>query len=77
MADPLLQRVVLDPKVMAGKPIIRGTRVPVETVVRMLSQGMTEQAILAEYPRLEPDDLRAALAFAAQVLGNDDFYPAA
>ncbi len=71
----LEQRVVVDPKVMAGKPIIRGTRIPVELIVRMLSQGISESEILDEYPRLQLDDVRAALAYAARVLADEDVFP--
>jgi len=63
MDEQLRQRIVADPAVMAGKPVIRGTRVPVELLVRMLAQGVSEDALLAEYPRLHPADVRAALAY--------------
>lgn len=75
MDRQLEQRVVVDPKVMAGKPIIRGTRIPVELIVRMLSQGISESEILDEYPRLQLDDVRAALAYAARVLADEDVFP--
>jgi uncharacterized protein (DUF433 family) len=65
--EQLLQRITINPKVMAGKPVIRGTRVPVELIVRMLSQGLTEGEILREYPRLEPEDIRAALLLLAEI----------
>ena len=66
------QRITVDPKVMVGKPVIRGTRIPVELIVRMLAQGIPEPEILREYPRLEPDDIRAALGYAARVLANEE-----
>jgi uncharacterized protein (DUF433 family) len=50
---------------MDGKPVVRGMRVPVELVLRELGAGMTTEAIIAEHPRLTPDDIRAAQAFAA------------
>ncbi len=75
MHKQLEQRVVVDPKVMADKPIIRGTRIPVELIVRMLSQGVSESEILDEYPRLQMDDVRAALVYAARVLANEDVFP--
>ncbi len=65
MDEQLRQRINIDPHVMTGKPVIRGTRIPVELIVRMLAQGIPEQDILREYPRLEPDDIRAALMHAA------------
>jgi uncharacterized protein (DUF433 family) len=61
MHSELLARVVLDPKVMRGKPVIRGTRIPVELLVRMVAQRIPDAAILREYPRLQADDIKAAL----------------
>jgi uncharacterized protein (DUF433 family) len=75
MNEQLEQRISIDPKVMVGKPVIRGTRIPVELVVRMLAQGIPENDILAEYPRLQLEDIRAALAYAAQVLAHEDVFP--
>ena len=77
MEEQLLQRVSLNPEVMAGKPVIRGTRIPVEFIVRMLAQGISESEILQEYPRLHPEDIRAALAYAARVLASEDVFPVA
>jgi uncharacterized protein (DUF433 family) len=70
-----LERITVNPKVMVGKPVIRGTRIPAELIVRMLSQGITEEAILEEYPRLKLEDIRAALLYAAKILANEEFYP--
>lgn len=77
MDKSLLERISLDPKVMAGKPVIRGTRIPVELIVRMLAQGIPEPDILREYPRLQPEDIRAAMAYAAQVLADEAVFPLA
>ena len=77
MNELLWQRISIDPKVMVGKPVVKGTRIPVELIVRMLAQGIPETDILREYPRLQPDDIRAALAYAAQVLANEDVFPLA
>jgi uncharacterized protein (DUF433 family) len=77
MDEPLRQRIALNPQVMAGKPVIRGTRIPVELVVRMLAQGISESEILQEIPRLQPDDIRAALIYAADVLAHEDVFPLA
>ena len=77
MDEQLRQRVTPNPRVMAGKPVIRGTRIPVELVVRMLAQGISETEILQEYPRLQPDDIRAALIYAADVLAHEDVFPLA
>lgn len=59
------ERIEMNPDIMGGKPVIRGTRVPVETVLRKLGAGMTADAILADHPRLTRDDILAAQAFAA------------
>jgi uncharacterized protein (DUF433 family) len=75
MDEQLVERITLNPEVMAGKPVIRGTRIPVELIVRMLAQGIPESEILKEYPRLQPEDLRAALAYAAQTLAHEDVFP--
>ncbi len=73
----LRKRVTLDPRIMAGKPVIKGTRIPLDLIVRMLAQGMPEKEILEEYPRLKSEDIRAALAYAAQTLSDDDIFPLA
>jgi uncharacterized protein (DUF433 family) len=64
----LLERVTVDPAVCHGKPCIRGLRYPVEVLLDLMASGMRDDAILADYPDLEPDDLRAAIAFAADVV---------
>jgi uncharacterized protein (DUF433 family) len=61
----MLDRITIDPRVMGGKPCIRGMRVTVGTVVGLLAQGRTEQEILLAYPYLELEDIRQALAYAA------------
>jgi uncharacterized protein (DUF433 family) len=58
-------RIEMNPDIMDGKPVIRGTRVPVEMVLRKLGAGMSPEAIVADHPRLKLDDIRAAQAFAA------------
>ena len=58
-------RIEVNPNVMLGKPVIRGTRIPVELVLRKLGEGATEADLLDAYPRLTPEDIGAALAYAA------------
>jgi uncharacterized protein (DUF433 family) len=65
--NALLSRITIDPNVCHGKPCVRGLRYPVETLLELLSSGMTNDELLADYPDLEPDDLRAVLAFAARL----------
>lgn len=59
---------------MTGKPVIKGTRVPVELLVRMVAQGISEAETLAEYPRLELADIRAALSYAAMVVAQENIF---
>lgn len=75
MNDLLEQRISVNPRIMTGKPVMRGTRIPVELIVRMLAQGISEDEILHEYPRLQPDDIRAALMYAANVLAGEMVFP--
>ncbi len=65
--DKLLERITMDPQINHGKPTIRGLRYPVETMLELMSSGMTIDEILADYEDLERDDLLAALAFAAEL----------
>lgn len=65
--NTLLSRITIDPDICHGKPVIRGLRYPVETILEMLSSGMTIDEILVDYEDLERDDILAALAFAAQL----------
>ena len=65
-------RISIDPAVMQGKPVIRGTRVPVELIVRKPGEGASEADLLDAYPRLASEDLRAALLYAASSLANED-----
>ena len=60
----LLQRISADPAIFGGKPIVRGMRISVELILSLLAQGESVDAILADYPDLEPDDIRACLAYA-------------
>ncbi|MBI4318182.1 MAG: DUF433 domain-containing protein [Chloroflexi bacterium] len=64
-------RVEINPAVMLGKPVIRGTRITVELILRKLSEGATVEDLLDAYPRLTRDDIRAALAYAADSLAHE------
>ena len=65
-------RIEMNPDVMDGKPVIRGTRVPVELVLRKLGAGRSIEEILSDHPRLTRDDIRAAQAFAADYIADED-----
>ena len=71
----LLDRIVLDPKVMVGKPVIRGTRLTVDFILNLLAYGTTEDDILDEYKGLEIEDIQACFLFATKFLKNTDFMP--
>ena len=71
----LLARITLDPKVLAGKPVIKGTRLSVEYILNLLAHGATNEEILNEYEGLTEDDIRACFLFATKSLGETDFMP--
>ena len=64
-------RITSDPDVMGGRACIRGTRVTVSLIVNLVANGMSSEEILIDYPYLEPDDVRQALAYAAQSAATD------
>jgi uncharacterized protein (DUF433 family) len=71
----LLERITLDPKVMVGKPVIKGTRLTVSHILGLLVHGATFEEILSEYPGLTPEDIRACLLFAKESLDSNTFLP--
>ena len=73
--DTLLSRITIDPAVCHGKPCVRGLRYPVETLLELLSSGMTVDEILADFEDLERDDLLAVLAFAARLVRTRRIQP--
>lgn len=64
--------IELNPKVMLGKPVIRGTRITVELILRKLSEGATEEELLEAYPHLKRADIRAAIAYAADTVSHEE-----
>lgn len=72
--DPLLQRISVIPEVLVGKPTIRGLRISVEQILRLLAAGVPESEILGDYPELESADLRAVLAYAADRIAEEQVY---
>lgn len=71
MGDLIQERIEINPKVMLGKPVIRGMRITVELILRKLSEGATEADLLEAYPRLTRQDIQAALAYAASSLAHE------
>ena len=70
-------RITLDPAILAGKPVLRGTRLSVEFVIGLLADGWSETDILADYPGLNREDITACLAYARDILRSETVYPSA
>jgi uncharacterized protein (DUF433 family) len=68
-------RIVLDPEILVGKPVVKGTRLAVEFIVDLLAQGWSEENILRNYPGLTVEDVRACLSYASTVLHEQKVYP--
>jgi uncharacterized protein (DUF433 family) len=68
-------RIIIDPKILVGKPVIRGTRIAVEFIIDLLAEGWTQQQILTNYPHLQADDITACLHYAGSVLRQERVYP--
>lgn len=75
MSHELLNLITIDSSVMAGKPVIKGTRLTVEYILRLLSRGMTVEEIVQEYSGLTEEDIRACLVFATKALEDTVFMP--
>ncbi len=68
-------RISIDPKVLVGKPVIRGTRISVEFLMELLANGWTHEQILQSYPQLKQEDIQAALHYATEVVKQEHVYP--
>lgn len=68
-------RIILDQEILAGKPVIKGTRIAVEFILELLSNGWGEEEILRNYPQLKREDILAALGYAAEILKEEKAYP--
>ncbi len=71
------ERITLDPQVLAGKPIIKGTRISVELVIGLLAQGWTQAEVLENYPGLSREDILACLGYAADIIEEERVFPVA
>lgn len=67
-------RIEINPKIMLGKPVIRGTRITVELILRKLGEGATEADLIDAYPGLTPEDIRAAAGYAADTLAHEETF---
>ncbi len=74
--EKLLKRIITDPKIMMGKPVVKGTRLPVEIVVEKIAYGATSDDLKKDYPFLTDEDIRAALLYAAKRLSLEEIYAA-
>lgn len=70
-----MERIVTNPEILGGKPIIRGTRLSVEFVLELLASGMTKEEILTDYTHITEEDLHAVLEYAAHALKNEVYVP--
>lgn len=66
-------RIIVDPEILVGKPVIKGTRLSVDFLLRLLAQGWTEKQLFDNYPQLKPQDLQAVFAFVQECLADEDF----
>lgn len=69
------RRITIDPTILAGKPLIKGTRIAVEFVLELLANGWAEKAITENYPQLKKEDIQAALRYATDILKEEMVYP--
>jgi len=69
------ERITVDPRILVGKPVVKGTRIAVEMVVDLLAAGWTHQQILDSYPTLSEADVRACLSYASELLHTEQVYP--
>jgi uncharacterized protein (DUF433 family) len=67
----ITDRIEINPKVMMGKPVIRGTRIPVDLILRKIGDGASTKEFMAAYPKLRRDDIKAAVRYAAEMVGHD------
>jgi uncharacterized protein (DUF433 family) len=69
--EEIADRIVIDPDVMVGKPVIKGTRIPVYLIIQFVANGMSQQDILDEYPQLKKEDIKAALLYASKCVEDE------
>lgn len=69
------ERIVVDPAILVGKPVVRGTRLSVELIVDLLAQGWSEADVLASYPKLTVEDIHACLKYASALMQSEKVYP--
>ncbi|MEA3255415.1 MAG: DUF433 domain-containing protein [Candidatus Altiarchaeota archaeon] len=75
MEERLRNRIVVNPKIMVGKPVIKGTRIPVDAIIQRIADGMSINEILEDYPNLKKDDVRVALSYSVDLVRGEYIVP--
>ncbi len=70
--EEVMDRIVIDHEILAGKPVIKGTRIPVYLIIELLGNGLTEKEVLRQYPTLKEEDIKAALLYASKCIENEE-----
>ena len=70
--EDLSRRIVIDSEVLSGKPVVKGTRIPVYLIIELLANGLTEKEVLRQYPTLKKEDIKAALLYASKCVENEE-----
>lgn len=75
MTGKYQDRIVIDQRILTGKPVVRGTRIPVELVLKRLSEDLDLDALFEAYPRLTPEDVKACIEYAQALVEGEDVFP--
>ena len=75
MENNLLTRIVIDEKILGGKPVIKGTRIPIEIILKKLAQNMDINDILRDFPRLTKEDIKASIMYAESLVEDNEIFP--
>lgn len=75
MEKELRTKIIVNPRIMVGKPIIKGTRIPVDAIITRIAEGMSIKEILDDYPNLTSDDVKAALEYTVDIIRGEDVMP--
>ena len=73
--ETLMDRITIDPEVMVGKPVIKGTRITIHLIIQLLANGVSEAEIIDDYPDLKKEDIKAALLYASNCLDHEEIIP--
>ena len=71
------ERITVSPEILVGKPVVKGTRLAVEFIIELLAQGWSEEDVLRNYPGLAPEDIKACLSYAGEMIKSERVYPIA